>query len=175
MIRETQWFHLFNNVRHFLKNPFKSSMIIGGTRMVNCLGCQLANDEEKVYIIYENDQVTCFLDHIPHHTGHTLILPKKHRVEVTEMCEKESLSITKVSQLVTRTIYALYKPDGVTICQNGGIYNELTHYHLHVIPRNEEAKRFGDLFYGNAGVEEPFESLEETQDKMKTYIKSLLE
>jgi histidine triad (HIT) family protein len=143
--------------------------------MENCLGCRLAKEEEKVYIIYENDHVSCLLDHIPHNIGHTLILPKKHKVEVTEMDEEESLSIMKVSQLVASTIYALYEPDGVTICQNGGIYNELTHYHMHVIPRNEEAERFGDLFYGKAHYEEPSESLEETHEKMKTYINRLLE
>ncbi|PFA67042.1 HIT family protein [Bacillus sp. AFS015802] len=143
--------------------------------MEKCLGCRLANQEEKVYIIYENDHVTCLLDHVPHHAGHTLILPKKHRVEVMEMDTEESLSVMKASQLVARTIYELYEPDGVTICQNGGVYSELSHYHMHVIPRSEEADRFGELFYGNAEVEEPSETLEETHINMKTYINRLLE
>ena len=143
--------------------------------MKNCLGCQLSNQEEKVLIIYENEFVTCILDHVPHHTGHTLILPKKHKVEVTELDEEESLSVMTASQLIARTIHALYEPNGVTICQNGGTYNELTHYHMHVIPRNEEADHFGDMFYGHSRVEEPTESLEETHEKMKTYITGLLE
>ncbi|MFP3380924.1 HIT family protein, partial [Bacillus sp. SIMBA_069] len=29
----------------------------------------------------------------------------------------------------------VYKPAGITICQNGGIFNELAHFHMHVIPR----------------------------------------
>jgi histidine triad (HIT) family protein len=143
--------------------------------MGNCLGCRLSNQEERVHIIYENEFVSCILDHAPHHAGHTLILPKKHKVEVTELNEEVSLSVMRASQLVARTIHALYEPNGVTICQNGGTYNELTHYHMHVIPRNEEADHFGDMFYGNAGVEEPSESLEETQKKMKAYITGLLE
>ncbi|MGM0851118.1 MAG: HIT family protein [Bacillota bacterium] len=143
--------------------------------MENCLGCRLANEKERVYIIYENEHVACFLDHVPHHPGHTLILPKRHKVEVTEFNEEEGLSIMKASQLVAQAIQALYDPNGMTICQNGGIYNELTHYHMHVIPRNEEPERFGDLFYGEAVVETHSESLEETQKKMKTYISRLLE
>ena len=143
--------------------------------MENCLGCRLSNQEENVHIIYENEFVTCILDHVPHHTGHTLILPKKHKVEVTELDEEESLSVMTASQLVARTIHALYEPNGVTICQNGGIYSELTHYHMHVIPRNEEADQFGAMFYGHAHVDEPSESLEETHEKMKTYITGLLE
>jgi histidine triad (HIT) family protein len=81
----------------------------------------------------------------------------------------------KCSQLVAQAIQALYEPYGITVCQNGGIYNELTHYHMHVIPRNEEPERFGDLFYGEADVETYSESLEETQKKMKNYISRLLE
>ncbi|MFC7783987.1 MULTISPECIES: HIT family protein [unclassified Rossellomorea] len=143
--------------------------------MEDCLGCRLANEKERVFIIYENDHVACFLDHVPHHPGHTLILPKRHKVEVTEISEEESLSVMKATQLVAQAIQALYEPNGITICQNGGIYNELTHYHMHVIPRNEEAERFGDLFYGEADVVSYSESLEETQKKMKTFISRLLE
>ncbi|WGG43579.1 HIT family protein [Rossellomorea sp. DA94] len=143
--------------------------------MEYCLGCRLSNQEENVHIIYENEFVTCILDHVPLHAGHTLILPKKHKVEVTELDEQESLSVITASQLVARTIHALYEPNGVTICQNGGIYSELTHYHMHVIPRNEEADQFGAMFYGHAHVDEPSEALEETHEKMKNYITRILE
>lgn len=143
--------------------------------MEECLGCRLANKKERVFIIYEDDHVSCFLDHVPHHPGHTLILPKRHKVEVTELDEVESLSIMKASQLVAETIQALYEPNGITICQNGGIYNELTHYHMHVIPRNEEADRFGELYYGMAQVERHGEALEETQKKMMAYINRIQE
>lgn len=143
--------------------------------MEKCIGCRLANEQEKVFIIYEDDYVTCLLDHNPHQSGHTLILPKNHRVEVTELDEEESHSVMRASQLVSRAINALYEPNGLTVCQNGGIYNELTHYHMHIIPRNEEAERFGELFYGNAQVEETTESLEETHKKMKAHIHRLLE
>ena len=140
-----------------------------------CLGCQLANNLEKVFIIYENNHVTCLLDHVPHQTGHTLILPKLHREELIEFNEEESLSVMKASQLVARAIQALYEPNGITICQNGGVYSELNHYHMHVIPRNEEAEQFGELFYGNGDVMKPIEPLEETQNKMKAFINRLLE
>lgn len=43
-----------------------------------CLGCSLANKKLRVNIVYEDDFVTCILDHDPFNEGHTLILPKKH-------------------------------------------------------------------------------------------------
>ena len=33
--------------------------------MMECLGCKLANEEEKIYKIYKDDYVTCFLDYAP--------------------------------------------------------------------------------------------------------------
>jgi histidine triad (HIT) family protein len=30
-----------------------------------CLGCRLANKEQNVHLIYENDKLSCILDHDP--------------------------------------------------------------------------------------------------------------
>ena len=30
--------------------------------MMECLGCKLANEEEIIYKVYEDDYVTCFLE-----------------------------------------------------------------------------------------------------------------
>ncbi|MGQ0441576.1 hypothetical protein ACT4UT_37660, partial [Bacillus sp. B-TM1] len=43
------------------------------------------------------------------------------------------------------TIKVLYKPDGITVCQNGGVFNELTHYHMHVVPRYKE-RSFAEFY-----------------------------
>jgi diadenosine tetraphosphate (Ap4A) HIT family hydrolase len=40
-----------------------------------------------------------------------------------------------VSVMISKILKKIYKPDGITVCQNGGIFNDLTHYHMHVIPR----------------------------------------
>lgn len=45
--------------------------------IMECLGCRLANKMEQVFIVYENEYVSCILDHIPFNEGHILILPKK--------------------------------------------------------------------------------------------------
>lgn len=67
--------------------------------------------------------------------GHVLILPKKHIYDVEELDEDTALSIMKASMLISKAIKRLFNPNGITICQNGGIFNELTHYHMHVVPR----------------------------------------
>lgn len=34
--------------------------LIKGESMMECLGCKLANEEEKIYRVYEDEYVTCF-------------------------------------------------------------------------------------------------------------------
>ncbi|TWT13173.1 HIT family protein [Planomicrobium sp. CPCC 101079] len=104
---------------------------------ITCLGCSLANKELPVNVVYENDYVTCILDHDPFNEGHTLILPKKHFRYVDEFDTETAIAVLKASQLLTKVIKKLYDPYGITICQNGGGVDDLTHYHMHVVPRKE--------------------------------------
>ncbi|WP_088034586.1 HIT family protein [Evansella clarkii] len=107
-----------------------------------CLGCRLANKEEPVNIIYENKFVTCLLDIEPLNEGHSLILPKRHFVDVEELDTDTANAIMSASKIISIAIKKLTTPDGITICQNGGKFNDLFHYHMHLIPRFE-----GEPFY----------------------------
>ncbi|CAG7659233.1 HIT family protein [Paenibacillus allorhizosphaerae] len=101
----------------------------------SCLGCQLANKETEANIIYENDLVTCILDIAPLNEGHMLILPKQHYHEVDDLDEITANEIMKTSRLLVKLLKSHFQPDGVTILQNNGKFNDLTHYHLHIFPR----------------------------------------
>ncbi len=110
-----------------------------------CLGCQLPHKELFVYVVYEDEYVTCIVDHDPFNSGHALILLKKHFLDVDHLDSKTAYAIMDASSLISRAIKMVYQPDGITICQNGGIFNELTHYHMHVIPRYEN-QSFADFY-----------------------------
>ncbi|HHQ2898556.1 TPA: HIT family protein [Bacillus cereus] len=146
--------------------------LIKGESMMECLGCKLANEEEKIYKIYEDDYVTCFLDHEPFYTGHTLIVPKQHVVEVDELDDVVAKPIMDASKLIAKAIKVLYKPDGITICQNGGIFNELTHYHMHVVPRYKE-RSFAEFYTVQSG-EKKNHNLEEIKTLLKEEIEKIL-
>ncbi|MDA1600254.1 HIT family protein [Bacillus cereus] len=138
---------------------------------MECLGCKLANEAEIIYKIYEDDYVTCFLDHEPFYPGHTLIVPKQHVVEVDELDDVVAKSIMDASKLIAKSIKALYKPDGITICQNGGIFNELTHYHMHVVPRYKE-RSFAEFYTVQLGEKKNY-NLEETKNLLKEAIEQM--
>ena len=135
---------------------------------MECLGCNLANKKLPVHVVFEDDFVSCFLDHEPYNEGHVLILPKKHFYDHDELDEDTAKSIMKASILLSKAIKKLYNPDGITICQNGGIFNELTHYHMHVVPRYKN-QSFA-TFYSNDEAE-----YIEDETKLKETTRKLIE
>ncbi|MET1014088.1 MAG: HIT family protein, partial [Paenisporosarcina sp.] len=106
-----------------------------------------------------------FLDHEPFNEGHVLILPKNHIHDADELDENTADSIMKASILISKALKKLYNPDGITICQNGGIFNELTHYHMHVVPR------YKDQSFANFYLEDEPIYIEEEYKLIETKIK----
>ncbi|MCP8969619.1 HIT family protein [Ectobacillus ponti] len=100
-----------------------------------CLGCRLAQQQLPVHVIYETEALCCILDHDPFEEGHTLILPKQHVRELEEMEPVLLQEILQTASLISQALKQLLQPDGITVCQNGGIFSELEHYHMHVVPR----------------------------------------
>ena len=133
-----------------------------------CLGCRLSNQLEPVNVVYENDYVCCFLDIEPFNEGHTLILTKTHYLDVEELDIETANAIMIASMTISKALKKLFNPNGITICQNGGKFNDLTHYHMHVIPRFE-----GEPFY----YEEQKDNIKEKAKflETKTNLKNLIE
>ncbi|WEK56096.1 MAG: HIT family protein [Candidatus Cohnella colombiensis] len=128
---------------------------------MNCLGCELANQLLETNVVFEDDYVTCILDIEPLNEGHTLILTKKHYRDLEEMDESTTRSVMKASIIISKSLKGIYKPDGISIMQNGGIFNDLEHYHMHVFPRYKE-----DGF----GWVEPHNISQNPLDQVKTKI-----
>lgn len=140
---------------------------------MSCLGCNLANKSETTKVVFEDSYVCCILDHNPYNEGHVLILPKKHVRYWDELDENTANSVFKASRIITKAIKKLFDPDGITVCQNGGVFDELTHFHMHVVPRFI-GQDFAD-FYTEDGVThiEEGSKLEETKNRIVKTLREL--
>jgi histidine triad (HIT) family protein len=134
---------------------------------LECLGCNLANKNLPVHVIFEDEYVCCFLDHEPFNEGHIMILPKKHVYDLEELDQNTANSIMKAAILLSKALKNQFKPDGITICQNGGVFNELRHYHMHVVPRYK-GQSFADFYCED-------EIMIEDERKLKETARTLLE
>ena len=50
-----------------------------------CIFCKIINGEIPSYKLYEDEQVLVFLDINPNALGHTLIIPKKHYLDIYDI------------------------------------------------------------------------------------------
>lgn len=112
---------------------------------MECLFCKIVNEEIPSYKIYEDDIVFAFLDINPQSNGHTLIIPKKHFLNIDDI-DNETLShISDVSRYIKKLLQSKLNCDGVTFIQNNGECQEVKHYHLHVQPYYKEKQELLDV------------------------------
>lgn len=78
--------------------------------------------------------VLCFLDINPLSSGHTLIIPKKHFKDISDIDSEYLSSINDATKYVYNLLMSKLGPDGIRIVQNNGICQEIKHYHVHLIP-----------------------------------------
>lgn len=113
--------------------------------METCLGCSLAQGKLPIYKVYESENVIGLLDHEPFNDGHILVLPKHHRQEFTDLTVQEHIEIQQAIHLLSDIVHKLVKSDGISILQNGGIFNELGHVHFHLVPRYQH-QNFSEFY-----------------------------
>jgi len=118
--------------------------------MKDCIFCKIIAQEIPGHVVYEDEHVLAFLDISQTTEGHTLIVPKKHRVDVFEM---ESLLMEQVFSVVPKIARALKETfgcSGINVVNNNGESAGQTvfHYHVHLIPRYGK-DQFGMMFANN--------------------------
>ncbi|MDO4337526.1 MAG: HIT family protein [Eubacteriales bacterium] len=100
-----------------------------------CLFCSIAKHEIEVNIAFENENIIAFLDIAPINEGHVLVVPKMHFLDADEIPNELLDEIMHLSKKIVCSIKKIYNPDGYSIMQNGGKFNDIGHYHMHIFPR----------------------------------------
>lgn len=81
-------------------------------------------------------------------------------------------SVIQASRLFAQALKKLYQPDCITRCQNRGIFSELSHFHMHAVPRYKH-QSFADFYldtYHNSHLQR---RLAETKENLKETIKKI--
>ncbi len=109
--------------------------------MSDCIFCKIINGEIPSYTIYEDSVVKVFLSIEPIHNGHTLIIPKKHYTDFNDIDDKTLEHISKISRNIYKLLEERLNFDGLKLVQNNGTYQDVKHYHLHLIPDYKNEKK----------------------------------
>ncbi|TFG27453.1 HIT family protein [Candidatus Thorarchaeota archaeon] len=116
----------------------------------DCIFCKIVRGEIPSSVIFEDDVCMAFLDVFPVNKGHSLLIPKKHYVNLLDVDPDVAAHMVRRLIDLTRGVKIATGEEGVmTVVANGaGAGQEVPHLHFHAIPRSKGAN-FGFFFPPN--------------------------
>jgi histidine triad (HIT) family protein len=108
--------------------------------MENCIFCKIIKGDIPCYRVLENEKVLAFLDINPVMPGHTLVIPKKHFIDISEIEEDYLKEVILMAKKIADKMIDSSIAEGVDIFQANKEAGEQTvfHYHMHIIPRKRD-------------------------------------
>jgi len=102
-----------------------------------CVFCRIAQGMEPSFPVYENKHVLAFLDNNPFTQGHTLVIPKRHYINMFDIDEDALNEVMEVVHLLVKRYEKNMGMSGVDILNLNGVDGQQTvyHFHVHLIPR----------------------------------------
>ncbi len=101
-------------------------------------------------IIYEDDEVTCLLEHYPRNPGHTIIVTKQHYEDISEMPLELGTHILRVTQAIVAALKQELGAEKVYLCTMcDGTRN---HLHFQLIPRDRNSPQGSKVFVKERGI-----------------------
>jgi ATP adenylyltransferase len=157
--------------------PFnKESYIKGKKPDVDCILCSIVRDEKKVVSLKVAESETCFVsvNLYPYNSGHLILFPKRHILDLRDMDEKEEKELSLFTRVFVTILEETYHPSGFNIGYNMGSWSgaSIGHLHQHIIPRFSNELGIVDLI-GNSRV--MIEHPEKTRKKLKSQFKKYVQ
>ena len=104
---------------------------------MDCLFCDILDGKKDGHFLYADDSHVAFLDRYPIDVGHTLVLPRKHHEQITDMTPEDVGKIFAFVPKIAKAILEATGADAFSIGQNNGKAAKqiVPHVHIHIIPR----------------------------------------
>lgn len=112
---------------------------------IECFFCKIVDKQMPCNLIAENVYAMAFLDIFPASNGHTLVIPKKHYIDLMS-CDKmylnEVINLTK--EVTLKIDHSSLKPWGYNYLSNQGVIagQTVNHFHIHIIPKYAKEEGF---------------------------------
>jgi histidine triad (HIT) family protein len=104
-----------------------------------CVFCQIVARTSPASYVAESAGAVAFLTIGPIRAGHTLVVPKRHVVELPDAGASELAAILDLGSEVARRQRRALGSTGETLFLASGVAGEQSvfHLHLHVVPRHD--------------------------------------
>jgi len=110
---------------------------------MSCVFCAVVAGEAPAIRVHEDDDYLAILDIRPIVRGHTLVIPKRHTVDLTDTPSSTLADMVRIGQRIGLAARASeLRADGNNIAINDGkaAFQSVFHIHLHVTPRHDGDK-----------------------------------
>lgn len=107
--------------------------------MEDCIFCQIASGNAKSWKVYETDQAYAFLDIHPVNEYHTLVIPKRHYVNIFDIPTGELLHVISALKHVVDLYQERLGLANAQIVNSSGAeaQQDVFHLHFHIVPRQK--------------------------------------
>lgn len=109
--------------------------------MDSCIFCKIVSGEIPSKKIYEDDFLIAFLDINPMSFGHTILIPKKHFLNLEETDDQYLSKILIASKKIVKFLknnISEIKGFNYLSNQEKIAGQEINHFHFHIIPKYKE-------------------------------------
>ena len=110
---------------------------------MSCVFCSIVAGDAPAVRIHEDDEYLALLDVRPFTRGHTLVIPKRHTVDLTDTPPATLAGMVVLGQRIAKAarVSGLHA-DGNNLAINDGraAFQSVFHIHLHVVPRRSGDK-----------------------------------
>jgi histidine triad (HIT) family protein len=106
----------------------------------DCIFCRIVDGEIPSFTVHEGEHVQAFLDANPLAAGHTLVIPKEHHAQLTDLPDEVATALYEtLHDLVPAVQDAVDAPASNVGVNNGPESGqEIPHVHYHIVPRFED-------------------------------------
>ena len=105
--------------------------------MGDCLFCGIIAGAVPGFVVAEDPAGLAFLDIRPVFKGHTLVVPREHRVVLADLPTAELAPYFGFVQSVAVAVEAGLAAGGTFVAINNKVSQSVAHLHTHVVPRTK--------------------------------------
>lgn len=102
-----------------------------------CIFCEILDGKRDGHFLYEDEHHVAFLDKYPIDVGHSLVIPRKHHEQITDMGSQAVGNLFAIVPKIAGAILEATGADAFSLGQNNGRAAKqiIPHVHIHIIPR----------------------------------------
>ena len=103
----------------------------------DCIFCKIIGGEIPATVIDQDERTIAFMDINPATRGHALVATRQHVRDLLDIGPEDLAATITAAQRLARRMTERLGADGINVLNNTGAasWQEVFHYHLHVIPR----------------------------------------